>query len=242
MWNIPPPYFAALPVAIVLLAAGVVMPPFGRLDVCMMVDVERAPYPSVASGFFAASSNTRVPSLICPYPPLHPTLLKMHAHPPKCYGMLVVSNLEKHIGRPEREILAPTKSFFEKPNVHGLSRQMRIARIALPALLAPYRAKYVTVTGFPTPTTGRRGDADGPASAPPSGAAAGGRPGILYPVRVLIKITIGTSVKMNKKRWELPHLRPTLIPHPLYSTLLLCLCFLPSPGSSYAGCVGVGGW
>jgi hypothetical protein len=37
------------------------------------------------------------------------------------------------------------------------------------------------------------------------------------------------------------HLRPTLIPHPLYSTPLHCLCFLPSLGSSYAGYVLVGG-
>jgi hypothetical protein len=37
------------------------------------------------------------------------------------------------------------------------------------------------------------------------------------------------------------HLRPTLIPHPLLSTLPHCLCFLPILGSSYAGCVLVGG-
>jgi hypothetical protein len=34
---------------------------------------------------------------------------------------------------------------------------------------------------------------------------------------------------------------PTLISHPLYSTLPHCLCFLPSLASSHAGCVRVGG-
>jgi hypothetical protein len=42
-------------------------------------------------------------------------------------------------------------------------------------------------------------------------------------------------------RRDLSRLRPTLIPYPLYSTLSHCLCFLPSLGSSYAGCVRVGG-
>ena len=37
-----------------------VLPPFGRLDVNMMVDVERAPYPGAASRLFAASSDTHV--------------------------------------------------------------------------------------------------------------------------------------------------------------------------------------
>jgi hypothetical protein len=40
------------------------------------------------------------------------------------------------------------------------------------ALLAPYRAKPWTAAGFLAPTTGRSGDADGLASAPPSGTAA----------------------------------------------------------------------
>jgi hypothetical protein len=44
-----------------------------------------------------------------------------------------------------------------------------IPRIALSALLAPYRAKPGTATGFPSSTAGRRGDADGLASAPPPG-------------------------------------------------------------------------
>jgi hypothetical protein len=52
---------------------------------------------------------------------------------------------------------------------------MRIARIAPPALLAPYRTKPRTAAGFLAPTTGRRGEADGLASAPPSGAAVGRR-------------------------------------------------------------------
>jgi hypothetical protein len=35
------------------------------------VDVERAPFPCVASRLSAASSNTRAPPLIRPYPPRH---------------------------------------------------------------------------------------------------------------------------------------------------------------------------
>jgi hypothetical protein len=60
----PPPYLAT-----VLLVVGVLMPPFGRLDVSMLVDVERAPYPSAASRVSAANSNIRVPPPIRPYPP-----------------------------------------------------------------------------------------------------------------------------------------------------------------------------
>jgi hypothetical protein len=45
--------------------------------------------------------------------------------------------LKKHIGRADREILAAVAyifAFSKKPYVHDLSRQLRIARIALPAL------------------------------------------------------------------------------------------------------------
>jgi hypothetical protein len=62
----PPQELAASPVATVLLAAGIMSHPFGRLDVNMLVDVEQAPYPSAASWLSAASSNTRVPPLIRP--------------------------------------------------------------------------------------------------------------------------------------------------------------------------------
>jgi hypothetical protein len=53
-----------------------------------------------------------------------------------------------------------------------LSRNLRVARIALSVLLALYRAKRGTATGFPTPTTGMWVDANGPTSALSSGAAA----------------------------------------------------------------------
>jgi hypothetical protein len=79
----PPPNLADPPVATVRLAVVVVLPPFGRLDVSRLVDVERAPYPSAASRLSAASSNTLSPSLIRPYPPLYHTLLKIDAPPPQ---------------------------------------------------------------------------------------------------------------------------------------------------------------
>jgi hypothetical protein len=62
-----------------------------------------------------------------------------------------------------------TKTIFSKALCTWLSRQLLIMRIELSALLAPYRAMLGTATRFPVPTTGRRGDADGPASAPPPG-------------------------------------------------------------------------
>jgi hypothetical protein len=52
---------------------------------------------------------------------------------------------------------------------YGLTRQLMIPQIALSALFAPYRAKLGMATGFLSPTTGRRGDAGGPARHPPPG-------------------------------------------------------------------------
>jgi hypothetical protein len=75
-----------------LSAYGVVLPSFGRLDVIKQVDVKRAPYPNVDSWLSAASSNTRVPPLIRPYPPRHHILPEIH--PPKWDGILVVSIIE----------------------------------------------------------------------------------------------------------------------------------------------------
>jgi hypothetical protein len=69
-----------------------------------------------------------------------------------------------------------TEFFDSKALCTWLSQQLMIHRIALSALLAPCRAKHGTDTGFPAPTTWRWGDADGPASAPPFGAAAAARP------------------------------------------------------------------
>jgi hypothetical protein len=64
----PPPYLAAPSDATVLIAIVVVLLTFGRLDVSMLVDVERASYPSVAFRLNAACSNTLNPTLIRPYP------------------------------------------------------------------------------------------------------------------------------------------------------------------------------
>jgi hypothetical protein len=68
----PPLDLAAPPDATVLLAVVVVLPPFGRLDVSMLVDVERAPYSSAASRFSAASSNILDPPFIRPYRLIRP--------------------------------------------------------------------------------------------------------------------------------------------------------------------------
>jgi hypothetical protein len=48
-----------------------------------------------------------------------------------------------------------TEIIFSEALCTGLSRQLLIMRIELSALLAPYRAKPGTATGFLAPTTGR---------------------------------------------------------------------------------------
>jgi hypothetical protein len=151
----PPPLdLAALPVATVLLSAGVVMPSFGRLDRNRLVDAELSPYPSVAS---AANSNTRVPPLIRPYPPRLHTLLKIHAPSPKWECIMVVLSLEETYRTGRAGYLGAIVALKMIINAlrTWLSRQLLIARIALSALLTPYRAKPGTATRFPAPTTGR---------------------------------------------------------------------------------------
>jgi hypothetical protein len=81
--NTPSLDLAAPPVATAFLVDGVVLPRFGRLDVRMVVDVERAPYLGHASRLSAASYNTRVPPVNSPYPPCHQTLVKMQAPSPQ---------------------------------------------------------------------------------------------------------------------------------------------------------------
>jgi hypothetical protein len=72
-----------------------------------------------------------------------------------------------------------------------------IPRIELSALLAPYRARPGTATGFPAHTTGRCGDADGPASAPPSGAAATAPPaGAVHHRKYMYIHSYGLSVNV----------------------------------------------
>jgi hypothetical protein len=127
----PPPNLTAPPVATALLAARVVLPPFGRLDVSrlvditLLVDVERVPCPSTASRVSAASSNTLNLPLICPYSPLHHTRMKIHAPTPTWDGVLVVSSLGKtyRTGRAgDLEFVAYNFFFFKMPYVRGLSR------------------------------------------------------------------------------------------------------------------------
>jgi hypothetical protein len=91
----PPPDLAAPSDATILLALVVVLTPFGWLDVMRLVDVERTPHPSATCRLSTASSNTLNPPLIRPHPPLHHTLLKVQAPPPKWDGILLVYGLEK---------------------------------------------------------------------------------------------------------------------------------------------------
>jgi hypothetical protein len=83
----------------------------------------------------------------------------MQAPPPEWDVILVVFGIEKvYRTARAREILAPVaymNNFFKAIRTL-LSWQLRIARIALLALLVtPYRAKPSTATGFLAPTTGR---------------------------------------------------------------------------------------
>jgi hypothetical protein len=73
-----------------------------------LVDGERAPFHSAASRRTIANSTARVPLLIRPYPPRHHTLMRYMPHPLK-EGLypIVFDNEKSHIGRAEREILAP---------------------------------------------------------------------------------------------------------------------------------------
>jgi hypothetical protein len=80
--NKPPQDLVAPTVVTILLSAGVVQPPFGRLDFGWLVDVKRAPYHSLASRFFAANSNTRVPPLIHQYPLATTHSRRQMPHPP----------------------------------------------------------------------------------------------------------------------------------------------------------------
>jgi hypothetical protein len=75
------------------------------------------------------------------------------SHSPKVGLYLVVYGYEKTYRTGRAGDLGTgiaQKLFIQKPYVH-----LRIPRIALSALLAPYRAKPGTATGFPGPTTGR---------------------------------------------------------------------------------------
>jgi hypothetical protein len=82
------------------------MPPFGRLDVSMLVDFERAPYPSVTfRRQLQHPRPTADPSV--PSSPSHTLEVTCPTPPNETVSYLVVSSFGKHIGRPEHKILAP---------------------------------------------------------------------------------------------------------------------------------------
>jgi hypothetical protein len=102
-----------------------------------------------------------------------PNAPEVHASSPRVGLYPVVSNREKHIGRAKREIMAPVfhiNYFFKSPMYMAFSKAVYPADRAV-LRLSPCRAKLDTATGFPAPTTGRRGNADGHVSEPPSGVA-----------------------------------------------------------------------
>jgi hypothetical protein len=80
---------AAPTVKIGLLAVGVLMPPFGRLDVNKLVDVERTPYPSAFSAFRRQLQHQR-PTVDLSISPRLQALWKIHAPFPQWDGILVV--------------------------------------------------------------------------------------------------------------------------------------------------------
>jgi hypothetical protein len=101
-----PPYRAAPLAAAVLLVSGVELHPLGRAcsTSWALVDVERAPYSSVASRLSAAISNTRVAPLIRLYPfrrkQIHGHYLGLRIG----RVLLRIQSRTKHIGLAEPEI------------------------------------------------------------------------------------------------------------------------------------------
>jgi hypothetical protein len=70
------------------------------------------------------------------------------------YSEVFVCEKTYRTGR-ARDLGAGIRTFvFQKPYVWGFPDRMLILRIELSALLAPYRAKLGTATGFPAPTSG----------------------------------------------------------------------------------------
>jgi hypothetical protein len=123
-----------------------------------LVDGERAHFHGVASRLTIASSNARVPPLFRPYPLRHQTLLRYKPHPPKARLYSLEYDREKNIsdnpsGRSWRRYC--TKTVYSIAICTWLSRQLMNPRIALSPLVAPYRAKPGTATGFLAPTTER---------------------------------------------------------------------------------------
>jgi hypothetical protein len=142
----------------------------GRLDRIMLVDKQRAPFPGAASGLSAAiSDDPPVPSppknisQILPPPPYHESTY------------IRAFNREKKIGNVEREILVPVYGHYDFQNPQYMaSRKLLIARIAATGTsLSPLPCQawhgYMVTSAYRVEV---EVCADGPASAPPSGAAA----------------------------------------------------------------------
>jgi hypothetical protein len=90
-----------------------------------------------------------------------------------------IQSLKKHIGLAEREIpvLAYGYFAFSKPSVHGFPTESdpadRNCRYLVQPPTVPSMAR---LQSYQRPPRGGRGSADGPTSAPPSGAAAAAPP------------------------------------------------------------------
>jgi hypothetical protein len=113
--------------------------------------------PGAASRLATTSSNTRFPPLIRPYLPREQTLLEFMPHPLEVGLYSVVCDREKTYRTARAGDLGAgiAQNVFSKARCRRLSRQLLILRIAMSALLAPYRARHGTATGFLAPTTGR---------------------------------------------------------------------------------------
>jgi hypothetical protein len=149
---------------------------FLRLGVIMLVDVERASYPSAASRLPAACSNFRVPPLIHPYPPRLDTLLKMHAPSPQRgrYLSRIWSRKTHRTGREGDRGAGSVNNYFQKPSVHGFpisnDRVDRSCRLTSPSPLPCHAWHGNRVTNSHHEEVGVSVDVH--ASAPPSGATA----------------------------------------------------------------------
>jgi hypothetical protein len=97
-----PPYLAAPPVATVVFAAVVVLPPpLGEPDVDMLVDEQRAPFHGASSRLSASNTtNALNPPLIPPYPSRQKYFTDIAPA-----SLSERNQLRKHIRLAEREIL-----------------------------------------------------------------------------------------------------------------------------------------
>jgi hypothetical protein len=203
-----PPDLAALLAAAVLLALDVELHP--PRWVCStprtVVDAERAPFPSAATRLSAASSNTRVPPLIRPYPSHQRSISEKPPPPPYRESICEFSVAKKHIGLAEREILGLEYGYYVFQNPPCIAfRQVLITRIAgtgtsfSPLPCHTWHGYKVTSAHRVEVEVG----ADGLSSAPSSEAAAAAPPaGALVSYRTKHARTITTALDVNLAQFE----------------------------------------